>query len=338
MADVDGLYALAVAAEGGLSSLQPDREFLSRYIACSEDSFAGAMGRGEPDKTRKFLLVMETLGDEREIIGCAAVKTNIGAAGEPPFINFDLSPDGQLLSASDRFAGATEVGSLYLRRDHRAGGLGTYLARVRYLMIAARPEAFSRTVIAELRGVSRDGQAPFYDSVFAAKFGVSFLEADARFASLEDEIMEKISPEAPVNVSDLSASARAAMGQPHRSGLSALAMLHAEGFADSRTVDLFDGGPIVAAARDKITTLRNSRLGHGEVGEVSDDAALHLICAGNLGDFRAVLTRAQVSRRDIVMPERAANALAISPGQSVRYWAQGQSASKRQVSTESAHV
>ena len=318
-ADLDGLYELARSAEGGLSSLQPDRDYLSKYIDNAEQSFAGADDPADPAMTRKYLLGLTHVASG-ELIGCAAVKTNIGASGEPPFINFDLSADEQFLSASDRFAGATEVGSLYLKKEHRAGGLGRYLAKARYLMIAAQPEAFSRTIVAELRGVSHNGKAPFYDAVFAAKFGCTFLEADAQFASLEERALALVSPEKPVRVDSLSAEARRVMGQAHPSGGGALKLLHDEGFRDSRTVDLFDGGPIVAAWRSKITTISQSRENTAEIGEVDETAPLRLVAAGDLKTFRVAITPARRKRRYLYLPERAYRELGLLPGDKVRSW------------------
>ena len=76
-------------------------------------------------------MVMVDVSKDR-LIGCAAVKTQIGK--DSPFINFDLRGDGesQVLRASSRFTGTTEVGSLFLHPDYRDSGLGRYLTKVAY--------------------------------------------------------------------------------------------------------------------------------------------------------------------------------------------------------------
>lgn len=336
-ADLDGLYNLACSAQGGLSSLQPDREYLKKYIQTSVDSFAAVGGPSDPLVTRKYFLGLHH-EQSGELIGCAAVKTNIGAKGEPPFINFDISPDGQFLSASDRFAGATEVGSLYLKREHRAGGLGRYLAKARYLMIAAQPQMFSRTIVAELRGVSHNNKAPFYDAVFAAKFGCSFLEADAQFASQEARALALVSPDKPVRIDSLSAEARRVMGQAHPSGAGALKLLADEGFRDSHTVDLFDGGPVVAAWQHKITTILQSRETLAEVDDVDDTAPLRLVAVGDLQNFRVAITPAHRKRRYLYLPERAFRALRLTSGDSVRSWRRPATSAPVKVSESLARV
>jgi len=89
------------------------------------------------EEPHKYLLGLFDLRANR-LIGCAAVKTQIGK--DCPFINFDIKGDGpeQCLQASSRFTGATEVGSLFLHPDYRADGLGRYLAKkaVRFMTIS----------------------------------------------------------------------------------------------------------------------------------------------------------------------------------------------------------
>jgi len=142
-ADAPALLKLIRQSSGGLSSLQPRLAFLKDYIASSEKSFSGNMSL---DDSHKYLLGLFELRSER-LIGCAAVKTQIGK--DSPFINFDIKGDGpdQCLQASSRFTGATEVGSLFLHPDYRADGLGRYLAKVRYLLMASEPWRFGESVI-----------------------------------------------------------------------------------------------------------------------------------------------------------------------------------------------
>ena len=104
------MLTLVQQSSGGLSSLQPRLAFLEDYIETSEASFAGVKDIEIP---HKYLLGMFEIRSNR-LIGCAAVKTQIG--NDSPFINFDIIGDGrdQTLKASSRFQGATEVGSLFL--------------------------------------------------------------------------------------------------------------------------------------------------------------------------------------------------------------------------------
>ena len=164
-ADAPALLSLVQKSSGGLSSLQPRLTFLEEYIAASEASFAGQKDLESP---HKYLLGMFEAKSER-LIGCAAVKTQIGK--DSPFINFYIKGDGadQYLQASSRFRGATEVGSLFLDPDFRKDRLGRYLAKVRYLLMASEPWRFGDSVIAELRGICGAEGSPLYDYLFEYK-------------------------------------------------------------------------------------------------------------------------------------------------------------------------
>lgn len=326
MRDLDALYGLTTLSTGGLTSLQSDKDFLARYIARSEDSFAGAL---PIDAAHKFLLVLE-IGEA--VIGCAAVKTKIGYDGGAPFINFDLSADGKFLTASDRFAGATEVGSLFLHPDYRKDGYGRYLAKSRYLLIASQPDRFSQTIIAELRGVSGHGRAPFYDAVFKARLGKTFLDADNLYATTQAKALATITPDNPIHTDNLPPQAAQAMGVPHPSGLGALTLLHREGFCDSRTIDLFDGGPIVAAYREKIATITQSQTGQVSADDALEgDAPLCLIAMEDLQNFRAVLTPARFAKKCAHISPQAYAALGATAHSHIRLWTRSPSQEGRYV-------
>jgi len=318
MDDLEALYRLTCMASGGLSSLQPDRDYLANYIQSSLDSFAGVRPAG---KGSKYFLVAET---DDVVIGCAAVKTRIGNEASP-FINFDISSDGKFLTASDRFAGATEVGSLFLHPDHRRSGIGRYLAKARYLLIAAQPERFSQTIIAELRGISRDDDAPFYDAVFKARLGHSFLDADHLYATTQAAALALVPPDDPIAISDLPALARRAIGRPHPSGQGALTLLEREGFADTQTIDLFDGGPIVAAYRDKLATLNDSQMLRVEAGD-PQDGDMHLLARNSVEQFRAVVCVAEKQGRKLSVSGAALDSLGAPEAMRVRVWSKAMEA------------
>ena len=61
-------------------------------------------------------------------------------------------------------------------------------------------------------------------------------------------------PKHPIYTAMLPESARAVMGVPHPSGRAAMRMLESEGFAHEGYVDIFDGGPTMAAPTDQIRT------------------------------------------------------------------------------------
>jgi len=314
MSDALSLLSLIKKSSGGLSSLQPRMAFLRDYIAASEASFAGEKDIDEP---HKYLLAML---DGHQLIGCAAVKTQIGI--ENPFINFDIKGDGldQYLEASSRFKGATEVGSLFLDPDYRSSGLGRYLAKVRYLLIASEPWRFGETIIAELRGDCGSLGSPLYDHLFKDKLEMDFLEADKEFYDRNPDALGDIVPIGRIPANEFPLDVQASIGQPHPSGVGALRLLQSEGFIFSGTIDLFDAGPIMSVYRDTIRTIMNSKMGRVMPSPAAKSGITTLISTGDVADFRAVVTQAQDSDNGLLVSPDAMMALRVSAGDHSRYW------------------
>jgi len=312
--DARNLLTLIQKSSGGLSSLQPRLEFLQDYIAYSEASFSGTK---DIDAPHKYLLAM--FHGER-LIGCAAVKTQIGV--QIPFINFDLKGDGldQYLEASARFTGATEVGSLFLDNDYRASGLGRYLAKARYLLMASEPWRFNETVIAELRGDCGTWGSPLYDHLFKDKLELDFLEADAEFYDRNPDTLGDIVPLGRISTQDLPLAVQASIGQPHESGIGAMRLLQSEGFIFSGTIDLFDAGPIMSINRDTIRTIMNSRIAAISASPASVSGETTLMSVGGVQDFRAVVTRAKASENGLLVHSDALQGLEICAEETVRFW------------------
>lgn len=315
-ADAQALLALVKLSTGGLSSLQPRLDFLKAYIACSQASFAGTKPADAP---HKYLVgLFDPHGDR--LIGCAAVKTQIGK--DSPFINFDLQGDGEneYLIASSRYTGATEVGSLFLHPDYRTEGLGRYLAKVRYLLIAAEPWRFGETVIAELRGQCGAQGSPLYDYLFAEKLDISFLEADAEYYDRNPDALGDIVPIGKIPTVDFPVDVRASIGQAHPTGLGAMRLLQSEGFIFSGTIDLFDAGPIMSVYRDTIRTIMNSQETTLSISPSAAQGKISLIATGGLQEFRAVITTAQLSENGVLVAPDVVHTLGCPLGQGVRIW------------------
>ena len=315
-ADATALLKLVQQSSGGLSSLQPRLAFLKDYIASSEKSFSGAMPLEEP---HKYLLGLFESRTDR-LIGCAAVKTQIGK--DSPFINFDIKGDGpdQCLRASSRFTGATEVGSLFLHPDYRADGLGRYLAKVRYLLMASEPWRFGDSVIAELRGICGAEGSPLYDHLFKYKLEKSFLEADAEYYDRNPEALGDIVPIGCIDTCDMPLEVRASLGQPHPSGVGAMRLLQREGFIFSGTIDLFDAGPIMSVHRDTIRTIMNAKTANILASPSGALGTPTLIASGKVSDFRAILTLASVGDNGVLVLPNALHGLGAEMDGDIRYW------------------
>ncbi len=321
MNDARALLALIQDSSGGLSSLQPRLDFLKDYIKSSVKSFSGAYPLEKP---HKYLLGMFELdgitGKETRLIGCSAVKTQIGI--EAPFINFDLHGDGedQTLRASSRFKGATEVGSLFLHSDYRDSGLGRYLAKVRYHLIASEPWRFGDMIIAELRGICGKEGSPLYDHLFEYKLDKTFLEADAEYFDRNPDSLGDIVPIGPVPTYDFPIEVKMSLAQPHPTGIGAMRLLQREGFIFSGTIDLFDAGPIMSVHRDTIRTTLETKLRPTLSASELIDAQDSLVSVGTVADFRAVVSPAADLDRGVLLPQRTLDALGVEAGAQVRFW------------------
>lgn len=318
MTDAPALLELVKQSSGGLSSLQPRLDYLKAYIDSAVKSFSGDMPTEYP---HKYLLAM-TDYTSGQLIGCAAVKTCVGA--DSPFINFDLKGDGldQYLEASSRFLGATEVGSLFLHKDFRAGGLGRYLAKVRYLLMAAEPWRFGDIVIAELRGICGADGSPLYDYLFRDRLEKTFLEADKEYFDRNPDALGEIVPIGQIPTARMPRDVRASLAQPHPTGMGAMRLLLNEGFIFSGTIDLFDGGPIMSAYQDTIRTGLQSQIAPVQIG-TSEFTKQILVSTGDVANFRAVVTPGRDTGMKAELPKKALEALSIKSGDPVRYWHRG---------------
>src|SRR6185436_12721402 len=90
-------------------------------------------------------------------------------------------------------------------------------------------------------------------------FGMNFQEADAFNATHGTRFIADLMPKTPIYTAMLPESARAVMRIPHPTGRAAMRMLEQEGFTGGSYVDIFDGGPTMAAATDSIRTVREAR-------------------------------------------------------------------------------
>lgn len=246
--DVGDFYELARLAGAGFTSLPVNRDLLAERLAATELAFAGFPGT--------LMLALEDRTAEK-VIGCAAVKP--GGKARPDFLNFQISDDGETLSPTARYADMTEVGSLLLHPDYRAHGVGPWLARSRYLLIAADPDRFGERIFSELRGVvDEDDRSPFYEGVCARYFACSFADADELCAHGLQADLNVLLPDRPIALAELDADALDAIGKPHRSGRRALDYLECEGFVSEGVIDLLDGGPAVVAPTRGIRTVRST--------------------------------------------------------------------------------
>ena len=219
-ADLEGFKQLRARAGLGFTSLMLDDKAMAAKLELSAASFAKA---GEARGAERYFLALEHI-ETGAVAGCAGVKATIGE--KPPFFNFRIIREAQSSVAAQRrfdmqvligvndFTGCTEVGSLFVRPEHRGPGVGRELAQSRYMLMATAPNRFHENVVSELRGVvSADGTSPFWEAIGRHFFRMDFVEADRLSAASDNQFILDLMPQHPIYVDLLAAEARAVIGK-----------------------------------------------------------------------------------------------------------------------------
>ena len=318
--DFQAIYEMAKLTGGGFTNLPPDKGALVAKLARSAEAFGHDEGSPDGDL---FVFVLENAETE-QIRGTCQVFSRVGMV--EPFYSYRIStltqtsPElgktfrAEMLTLCTDFEGSSEVGGLFLHPAERAGGLGVLLARSRYLFIRLHRERFADRVLAELRGVIDEaGGSPFWDAIAGRFFGMNFQEADAFNGTHGTRFIADLMPKTPIYTAMLPESARAIMRIPHPSGRAAMRMLEQEGFEGGSYIDIFDGGPTMAAATDSIRTVREAR--ELVLGTVADGGKRMMIAAGERGRFAAGYGHVAIAADGTATLDRAAaDLIGIGPG------------------------
>ena len=322
--DFQAIYEMAKLTGGGFTNLPPDRGALVAKLALSAEAFASG---GDPQVGDLFLFVLENVATG-QIRGTCQIFSRVGT--QQPFYSYRIGTLSQtsrelartfkaeMLSLCTDYEGSSEVGGLFLHPGERAGGLGLLLARSRYLFIKLHRERFADRVIAELRGViDEGGGSPFWDAIAGRFFGMTFQEADEFNAAHGTQFIADLMPKTPIYTAMLPESARHVLGVPHPSGRAAMKMLEHEGFTADGYVDIFDGGPTMAVATDRIRTIRESRELTLSDGPEPTEGQKALLAAGRLENFVACYGSLQTGPSETATLDAGSVAsLGIRPGDS----------------------
>ena len=322
--DFKAIYQMAKLTGGGFTNLPADRGTLVAKLARSDNSFA----RQEDEQAGDLYVFVLEDPKAKKFRGTCQVFGQVGVV--QPFYSYHMStltqssPElgktfrNQLLTLTTDLEGSSEVGGLFLHPESRAGGLGSLLARSRYLFMKLHRQRFGDRTLAELRGVMDEaGNAPFWDALAGRFFDMSFPEADEFNAVHGTRFIADLMPKTPIYVSLLADTGRAVMGHPHPTGRAALRMLEHEGFVFDRYIDIFDGGPTVTARTDDIRTIRESR--EDKVVEIGDGGPAKVLAAtGRLKDFLACCaTIKKMPKSGVMIDREAAELLEIDIGDTV---------------------
>lgn len=323
--DLDSLYELAKMTGGGFTNLPPERDALAAKLARSAASLDKKDDTAGDDL---YVLMLENVATG-QVRGTAQVFSKIGQHW--PFYSYRtgvLTQTSQelgrtfraeILTLTTDLEGSSEVGGLFLHPHERAGGLGMLLARSRYLFIRQHRRRFSERVIAELRGVIDEaGGSPFWDGLAGKFFGMNFQEADQFNAVHGNQFIADLMPKHPIYTAMLPETARAVMGMPHPTGRAAMRMLESEGFTHEGYIDIFDGGPSMAAATDNIRTVREAKDGRIVATDLTVGSRA-LVSRGRLHDFVAVHATIEEREGGVAIDAEGAALLGASVGDEVAY-------------------
>lgn len=271
LADFDTFMNFARLSGAGFTSLPEDENILRDRLVKSEKTFAGIKEpeAAENGESGVYLLMAEN-AKTKQVFGCAAVKTNIGA--DVPFFNFRVTNIGQSSKAAKRrfdmtalvmvndYTGATEVGTLFLDPQHRGEGAGKLLSLSRFMLMAADKARFSETTVSELRGIVHlDGRSPFWEGVGRPFYRMDFSEADNLSATTDNQFIIDLGPSHPIYVDLLPDSARGAIAETHPDGAPARRLLEREGLRFEGIIDIFDGGPLLSCRLSESRTIVESQ-------------------------------------------------------------------------------
>ena len=325
--DLEGFKQLREIAGAGFTSLMLDDKAMAAKLDLSRASFSAQIDKAGSER---YFIALEHV-ESGALAGCCGVKATIGE--KPPFFNFRIITEAQSSAVANRrfnldvligvndFTGCTEVGSLFVRPEHRAGGIGRALAQSRYMLMAADRRRFHERVVSELRGVvSPEGVSPFWEAVGRHFFRMDFAEADKLSATTDNQFILDLMPQHPLYVDLLALEAREVIGKCHKDGEGARRLLEWEGFSFASLVDIFDGGPLLSAQRDNIRTLREARRLKLEPGVPGANASRALIANPDIANYRCAPARAEVVGNIARVEPDTLKALRLDAGAEALVW------------------
>lgn len=326
LSDHAEILFLAHEAGIGMTSLPEDSGVLERKVRKAVASFANdPQVKGD----EHFLFVMEDT-QAGKLVGTTGIVAHVGT--KHPFYSYKLSTLVQasavvgvysrqrVLHMVNDYTGASEIGSLFLLPGYRHDGIGKFLSRCRYLLIAEFPDLFSDIVISEIRGVQdENGDSPFYRNLAEHFFQIDFEHADFVNATKGSQFISDLMPKYPIYVNLLDKRAQAVIGVPLEASKPAVHFLEQEGFSYQGYIDVFDAGPTMQVDRRQIRTVRKSK--RAVVNEIKQlaDPKQYMIATTNLSDFSIALAGLEENKHGIALDPSVAETMRLQPGDTVRY-------------------
>lgn len=332
--DLDELMNISHAVGKGMTSMPADEEAWQEKISASTEAFNSALPAA--DSNTYFMVLEDTTTGC--IAGTTAIYTGVGL--KRPFYSYKISTlvssssdldiirKIQVLNIVNDYTGSTEIGSIYLLPEYRKPGVGQFLSRARFLVMADFPERFGDQVIAELRGwQDMNGRSPLWDNLGKPFFGIEFQDAVNTAALKGSQFISDLMPKYPIYIDLLPKEAQDVIGRPHDSSAPAMHMLKKEGFQFTGYVDLFDGGPSVQAKTREISSVKDSCSSLFQVTDkLPKSSKMYLISNENLDNYRVALAPAKLTKNgDIMIDQTTFQSLQLAIGAHVRFITMNQS-------------
>lgn len=323
--DLDALEKCATSIGLGVINIPKDRNTLKQRILSSISSFSSKVAKPSQED---YLFVLSNI-DDGSIGGTSGIYAEVGESH--PLIVFrieQLNPrpkpypkpsETRILYPMSYQAGPSELCALYLSPNLRQEGYGKLLSLSRLLFIAAHPQRFNETIVANMRGVIENKESPFWEGLGKHLIPLSFEEI-MNLRATGDETVCDIITKHPIYVSLLSAQTRSVIGQVHPNTIPALKMLQKEGFIFNNEIDPVDGGPIIAASTEDLRTVKKSIVKIVEKITTSPIESERYIISNDKEDFRACYGMLNVQENGkVIIHASTAKLLEIQPGDRIRY-------------------
>ena len=326
-ADIGALEAMAAVTIPGVHTLPRTREAI---VAAVERSIASFAAHVDIPSEESYQFVLEDLRT-REVVGTSSIHASAGSNGtyfafrndviQQVSRDLNISHSVHALTLCSELTACSQLAGFNLRDRERAGIEAALLSRARLLFAALAPHRFGDRFFVPLPGVTDgDGQSPFWNALGRKFFKMDFLEAERIIGGARNRtLIVELMPHYPVYVPLLPGDAQAAMGQIHPSGQLAFKLLTEEGFEADEYVDIFDGGPILAAHKLSLRSFCGSQQRRVEPASRGNGATVTYAVATSADRFRAVTVACPPCDTSdaICLPAEAQQALGVAPGDTV---------------------
>lgn len=326
--DIEALESLAAMMTPGVHTLPRTRDTIAAFVERSIASFAAQV---DIPSEESYQFVLEETATN-QVVGTAAVHASAGSNGtyfafrndviQQVSRDLNISHSVHALTLCSELTACSQLAGFHLRDREHAGIEAALLSRARLLYAMLAPNRFGDRFFVPLAGVTdADGESPFWNALGRKFFKMDFLDAERVIGGSRNRTMiVELMPHYPVYVPLLPGDAQAAMGQIHPGGQLAFDLLTQEGFEADEYVDIFDGGPILAAHRLSLRSFCGSR--HRKVASAPAGDAGNLVTyavATNAERFRAITVACPPCDTSdaICLPPAAQEALGVKAGDPV---------------------